>query len=56
MNFRRNSISEIQDYKIKTRNSFKLDLMDIPFLMIGGFTLYEIVEFVSVSILGKAIP
>lgn len=52
----RDSLNKIEQYKIKSKRSIKMELMDIPFLVIGGLTLYEIIEFVSVSISGKVIP
>ncbi|MDE1819085.1 MAG: hypothetical protein KGI19_10840 [Thaumarchaeota archaeon] len=52
----RGSINKIEQYKIKSKHSLKMELMDIPFLVIGGLTSYEIIEFVSVSISGKVIP
>ena len=52
----RGAVNKIEQYKIKSKYSLKMDLMDIPFLVIGGLTLYEIIEIVSVSISGKVIP
>lgn len=49
-------MNEMENYKINSKHTDKIKLMDIPFLVIGGFTLYEIIELVSVSILGKVIP
>jgi hypothetical protein len=52
----RDSVNKMENYKIKSKHSNKIELMDVPFLMISGFALYEIIEFVSVSILGRTIP
>lgn len=32
------------------RGSFKFELMDIPFVMIAGFTFYVIVDMILISI------
>jgi len=52
----RDSVNKMEKYKIKSKHTSRIELTDIPFLVIGGFTLYEIIELVSVSILDKVIP
>ncbi|MDE1862234.1 MAG: hypothetical protein KGI33_04910 [Thaumarchaeota archaeon] len=50
MKLRKRDQGQKQEWKIRAREgSFRLEPMDIPFLMLAGFTLFVIVELISVS-------
>ncbi|GEM_PF-3941465 len=51
MKLRKHTTNQAQEWQRKNfRESFKFEPMDIPFLMISGFTFYVIVDMILVSI------